>query len=412
MSWLRDSLEGKQAVEALPQTRPTPSWQLGEGGWRLLRALYRSAAAPEEITDVLQRLSTHMALLAGVIVVLALVRFGVLSPNRASVSALPASSLPGDMPIEAVASTTEAPYEEVFTDAVVYAFPPYTDAAQPALYRIQIPHTENAKATLAERPRTWIVTYEVQPGDSVWKIAQKFGLKPQTVEWANGLELNPDLLRVGQKLIIPPVDGVVHVVEAGDTLASIARRYKVKPEDIVAYEPNGLTSVNDALPEQKVLVIPNGIKPFVMPVVRAYTGPVPKGAKVGTGNFGWPTTGKLTSLFGQIVCSPRYGCQPHMGIDIANVPGTPIVAADSGYVAFAGWDRTGYGKLVIINHGNGFVTLYAHMSAIFVQKGQSVAKGQRIGSIGKTGNVTGYHLHFEMRQHGRQRNPLGFLPMP
>lgn len=263
-----------------------------------------------------------------------------------------------------------------------------------------------------DRPRTEITYYEVQEGDTVWGIANKFGLKPETVEWANSLELNPDLLRVGQRLVIPPVDGVIHMVEPGDTLARLARKYKVKPEDIVAYKPNGLKSVDDPLPVGKQLIIPGGIKPFVRPVVRAYSGPIPKGAKRGTGNFVWPATGRLTSLFGQIVCSPMYGCRPHMGIDIANVIGTPVVASDSGYVVFAGWDRTGYGKMVMINHGNGFTTVYAHMSAIFVKKGQSVARGQRIGSIGRTGNVTGSHLHFEIRQHGRQRNPLGFLPRP
>lgn len=297
-------------------------------------------------------------------------------------------------------------------DHVVYAFPAYTDPAENALWRRPVAQTIRANTELPSRLRTWIVTYEVQSGDSVWKIAQKFGLSPKTVEWANGLELNPDLLRVGQKLIIPPVDGVVHVVEEGETLAQIARKYKVKPEDIVGFEPNGLKSVNDPLPADKVLVIPGGVKPRVMPVVTAYNGPIPKSARRGTGNFGWPTSGKITSLFGQIVCSDLLGCKPHKGIDIANVPGTPVVAADSGYVVFAGWDRTGYGKLVVINHGNGFVTLYAHMSAIFVKKGQSVAKGQRIGSIGSTGNVTGPHLHFELRQAGRQRNPIGFLPYP
>ncbi len=294
----------------------------------------------------------------------------------------------------------------------MYAFPAYTDPADKALWRRPVFETIKAENELPARLRTWIVTYEVQEGDSVWKIAQKFGLNPKTVEWANGLELNPDLLRVGQKLIIPPVDGVVHVVEEGETLAQIARRYKVKPQDIVNFEPNGLKSIDEPLPVNKVLIVPGGEKPPIAPVVTVYRGPIPKSARRGTGSFVWPTSGKITSLFNQIVCSRMLGCVPHKALDIANVTGTPVVAADSGYVVFAGWDNTGYGKLVVIDHGNGFVTLYAHMSAIFVRKGQSVAKGQRIGSIGSTGNVTGSHLHFELRYRGIQRNPIGFLPQP
>ncbi len=412
MSWLRESLMGRRAVEALPQTPASPSWQLSSRWWAVLRAWWTSATVPEELSDLAHRLTSHIALLVGIAIVLLLARMGVLSPTQhlpapslsARAEAQPQTSKPAPMAREADFTTPE--------DHTVYAFPAYTDPAENALWRRPVAQTIRAETELPSRLRTWIVTYEVQSGDSVWKIAKKFGLSPKTVEWANGLELNPDLLRVGQKLIIPPVDGVVHVVEEGETLAQIARRYKVKPEDIVGFEPNGLKSVNDPLPADKVLVIPGGIKPFVAPVVTAYSGPIPKNARRGTGNFGWPASGKITSLFGQIVCSTLLGCEPHKGIDIANLPGTPVVASDSGYVVFAGWDKTGYGKLVVINHGNGFVTLYAHMSAIFVKKGQSVAKGQRIGSIGSTGNVTGPHLHFELRQAGRQRNPIGFLPTP
>ena len=413
MNWLGESLKGRRAVEAVPQTT-SPSWRLGGRWWSILRAWWTSASVPEELRDLSQRLSSHIALFVGMGIVLLLARGGVISLNHYGLppfvaeAASTSSSSPEKMAAPLQAPGTDSPhYEEP-----VYAFPAYVDAGDNVLWRRPVAETVSAEAEMPKRLRTWIVTYEVQPGDSVWAIAQKFDLNPKTVEWANGLELNPDLLRVGQKLIIPPVDGVVHVVEPGETLAQIARKYKVKPEDIVNFEPNGLASVNDPLPANKVLIVPGGVKPFVAPVVSVYSGPIPKSARHGTGSFVWPTSGRITSLFNQIVCSKLLGCKPHKGIDIANVPGTPVVAADSGYVMFAGWDNTGYGKMVVINHGNGFVTLYAHMSAIFVRKGQSVAKGQRIGSIGSTGNVSGPHLHFELRQHGIQRNPFGFLPRP
>jgi len=397
MSFLKDSLEGPRAVDALSHGHVGPSWQLSQRWWLWLQEWRLGTPLTAERADALRRLSTHVALLVGILTVIGLARLGVLSPAHTLRPVLPAAPV-----VEAASPPQTGPVSDFpigYAPGGAYPFP------GGALERIQVPYTQ-----ATDRPREQIIRYTVEPGDTVSGIAAKFGLNPKTVEWANGLELNPDLLRVGQELIIPPVDGVVHVVESGDTLATIARRYKVTPEDIVAYAPNGLSSVDQPLQEKQTLIVPGGEKPFVMPVVSAYNGPVPKGAKVGTGNFGWPASGRLTSLFGQIVCSPLLGCKPHMGIDIAGPIGTPVVAADSGYVAFAGWDKTGYGKLVIINHGNGFTTLYAHMSAIFVKKGQSAGKGQRIGSIGKTGNVTGAHLHFEVRQHGRQRNPLGFLP--
>jgi len=268
------------------------------------------------------------------------------------------------------------------------------------LMRAAVPITQ-----IPERPREEITHYVVVPGDTLSSIARKFKISVDTVKWANELELNPDLLRVGQDLIILPVSGVYHVVEEGETLTQIARRYKVKPEVIVNYKANGIKDLNEPLPVDKVLIIPGGEKPWVAPFVSAYSGPIPKAASKGTGRFVWPVTGRITSLFGQLVNG-----RVHKGLDIGALPGTPVVASDSGYVAFAGWDRTGYGNLVIINHGNGYVTYYAHLSRILVQRGDSVAVGQRIGSVGCSGTCTGPHLHFEIRQSNVSRNPIGFLP--
>ncbi len=408
MSWLKDSLDGKKAVDAFPHQPLFPTWSLGERFWQQVRLWLEAAPSSQELVDVSRRLTTHLALLTGVGLVLLLVHMGVFSPSHAAIvpndggeTALTLEKpVPPPPPEPSVVPFAASPAEAV-------PFSSVSSSSTHVLARRPVAHT-----TVVERPRRTIEYYEVQPGDTVWGIAKKFGLKPETVEWANSLELNPDLLRVGQKLVIPPVDGVIHIVEPGDTLSRLARKYKVKPEDIVAYEPNGLKSVDDPLPEGKTLIIPGGIKPFVRPVVRMYSGPVPKNATRGTGAFVWPASGRLTSLFGQIVCSPMYGCRPHMGIDIAGPVGAPVIASDSGYVVYAGWDKTGYGKIVVIDHGNGFTTVYAHLYSILVRKGQNVARGQRIGSIGATGNTTGPHLHFEIRQRGRQRNPLGFLPRP
>ncbi|MCC6454081.1 MAG: peptidoglycan DD-metalloendopeptidase family protein [Caldilineaceae bacterium] len=248
-----------------------------------------------------------------------------------------------------------------------------------------------------------IQLYTVQPGDTVLGIAEKFGLKPESVQWANpGLEANADLIRPGDSLAILPINGALHTITSGDSLMSIANQYKVTVEDIVGYAGNNLTDANTKLTVAAKLVIPNGVKPFINQQAVAYSGgAVPATAKIGGGNFIWPASGSINQRY--------WG--GHGGIDLGAWTGAPVKAADGGYVALAtgGWNA-GYGNHVIIDHGNGFVTLYAHLNSIFVKQGESVAAGQQIGSVGNTGNSTGPHLHFEIRYQGVPRNPLNYLP--
>ncbi|MEA3345895.1 MAG: M23 family metallopeptidase [Chloroflexota bacterium] len=258
-----------------------------------------------------------------------------------------------------------------------------------------VPHT-----IIPDRPRLKVVTYTVQSGDTLLGIAQKFELDADTIMWASGrMEDHPDLLKVGQILTILPVDGVYHTVQEGDTLEGIAKKYKVDVEAIAQCKYNDLKEPYKLTPGQK-LIVPGGEKPYTPRVVHVYTGKVPAEASKGTGVFGWPVSGVITQKF----------WARHKAIDIGAPTGTPIVAADSGYVAIAGWSNVGYGSYIVIDHGNGFQTLYAHLSAILVEVGQSVGKGERIGSVGSTGHSTGPHLHFEVRYRGVQRNPFGYLP--
>jgi murein DD-endopeptidase MepM/ murein hydrolase activator NlpD len=265
-----------------------------------------------------------------------------------------------------------------------------------ALIRAAVPHT-----IIPERSRDEITRYTVQSGDTIFGIAEQFGIAPETIMWANGrLEDNPDLLRVGQELTILPVDGVYHQVGEGDTLETIATTYEVEPAAIVNYSLNELEPDNPQISAGQWLVVPGGTKPFVPRRVVAYSGPIPEDASKGTGVFGWPAAGQITQGFWDL----------HRGIDVGAWKGAPILAADSGYVVAAGWDDSGYGRMVVIDHGNGFQTFYAHLQVYYVEVGDSVAKGEQIAEMGSTGNSSGPHLHFEVRQNGVQRNPFGFLP--
>jgi len=127
---------------------------------------------------------------------------------------------------------------------------------------------------------------------------------------------------------------------------------------------------------------------------------VPAGAKRGSGRFVWPTAGYVTQGY------KRY----HLALDIARAIGTPVKAADNGFVVAAGWGNDGYGNNIVIDHGNGYQTQYAHLNRIYVKVGQAVGKGTEIGQMGSTGRSTGPHLHFEVRKNGVRVNPLSFLP--
>jgi murein DD-endopeptidase MepM/ murein hydrolase activator NlpD len=268
-----------------------------------------------------------------------------------------------------------------------------TDTA--ALVREAVPFT-----LIPERPRLDIVMHTVAAGDTLYALAQKYGLRAETLIWANNMEQNPDLLRLGQKLVILPINAVYHTVAAKDTIESIAKRYKAKPADVIAYKGNSLDPKNPAIKVGQKLLVPGGSKPIPQKLVRIYSGLVPANASKGTGRFVWPASGRITQ-----------GFKPyHRALDVAGWTGAQIKAADSGYVVESGWSDDGYGNYVVIDHRNGFQTLYAHLSRIFVNAGNSVGKGAVIGAMGSSGRSTGPHLHFEVRQRGLQRNPFGYLP--
>jgi murein DD-endopeptidase MepM/ murein hydrolase activator NlpD len=270
------------------------------------------------------------------------------------------------------------------------------DFLDDVLVSAAVPHT-----IIPERAREQVSTYDVQSGDTIYGIAAKFGLDPETVIWSNpDLEKAPDLLSVGQQLNILPVNGVYHQVGEGDTLEGIASTFKADLSAVLNYPLNQLDPDNPVIAPGQWLVVPGGSKPFIPRAVTAYTGPIPEGASSGSGAFAWPTSGTIYQGF----------FPWHPAIDIAAYIGAPILAADSGYVIVSGWSNVGYGYYVVIDHSNGFQTMYAHLNAIYVNVGENVAIGQQIGEMGITGNATGPHLHFEVHQNTVVRNPIGMLP--
>lgn len=283
----------------------------------------------------------------------------------------------------------------------------------PALLIRQVDlHTE-----IPERPRRGIITYTVQSGDTLFGIAEKFKLRPETILWANYdvLQDDPHMLEIGQVLNIPPVDGVLHVVKEGETLEAIAQKYNVSPEAIRNAEWNGLQDGGEPQVGQ-VLIVPGGTRPFAgwTPPRQAYVvvaggKRLPSGAcpsvqvpPLGTGSFIWPVNSHWRSGYDFTAYHP--------GVDFAGRLGDPVYAADAGTVVYAGWSTVGYGNLIVLDHGNGYQTYYAHLSAIFVGCGQQVAKGATIGLVGSTGRSTGPHLHFEIRGPGGFVNPWRALP--
>jgi len=284
--------------------------------------------------------------------------------------------------------------EEAQQPAITKPTVPPLSASFVSLTKFPVPRT-----IIPERPRESIIIYKVEPGDTLYGIAQKFGISGETVIWANQKEDTPDTLSIGQELIILPVSGVYHTVQKGDTVESVAAKYKVEPSAITQFALNNLKPPYTLVAGQKIIV-PGGQKPYIPRRVVAYQGPVPEGAARGTGIFGWPASGMISQKY--------WG--GHRAIDIAASKGSPIYAADSGYVVMAGFSGSGYGNMVVIDHGNGFQTLYAHLDSIAVRLGQSVKKGQKIATMGTSGRTTGPHLHFEIIKGGVQRNPIGILP--
>ncbi len=257
---------------------------------------------------------------------------------------------------------------------------------------------------VSDKPRADILEYIVKDGDTLANIAKTFGVDTDSIMWLNK-GISEKKLKPGTALKIPPVTGVIHIVKSGETIYSVAKRYNVSAQAVVDFPFNEFTNDETfALAIGQQLVVPDGEmpdEPILSPRSNLATTLTPNaGAVSATGSWIWPAAGRITQPF-----------KPwHKGIDIANSAGGAILAADSGTVVVASWlDNTGYGNRVMIDHGNGLKTLYAHMSGFSVVVGQTVKRGDKLGMMGSTGRSTGTHLHFEIRTGSGNMNPLAAL---
>jgi len=287
-------------------------------------------------------------------------------------------------------------------------------------YEIDSIHRQsNIFTTIPDRPVLDVITHTVSVGESIFEIANRYKIKPETVLWANYDQLkdNPDMISLEMVLKIPPVDGVYYQMVDGDTLEKVAAQFDVDPQTVIEYAGNQFELTNPVKNPGDWVMFPGGHREFrqwLIPVIPRGQAGVLKSVygsgacegnyegAYGTGSFVWPA--------GNHMLSGNDYWSGHLGIDIAAGDGAGIFAADSGVVVFAGWATGGYGNMVMIDHGNGYQTLYAHLSYVSTSCGRSVSQGQNIASAGSTGNSTGAHLHFEVRYQGGFINPWYVLP--
>ena len=283
--------------------------------------------------------------------------------------------------------------------------PPVIAATDPVKEPIasmpEIPKIVVASAATVEKPATTATTtavggatptHVVKSGETLSGIATKYKLTIAKLTYLNDIA-NPNMIRPGQTLLLAeePPQPRSHTVHSGENLSYIAANYGVTVPAIV--QINQLKDINQ-LRIGQVLNIPP-----------APTGTIASRSSVSTAGYMWPVIGTISSYFGD-----RYQrVSPHTGIDLAAPRGTDLKASRAGRVESAGW-MGGYGYAVIIDHSEGYKTLYGHASKLLVKAGDRVVQGQVIAKVGSTGNSTGPHLHFEVRVNSKFMDPLKYLP--
>lgn len=282
----------------------------------------------------------------------------------------------------------------------------------------------NAFTFVPDRPRNSVIQYEVQQGDTIFGIAQRFGLTPESIAWANERSIIGGL-RPGRRVNILPIDGVYYQVTNPVTIQEIANRFGVQAFAIIDSEFNDFLSAqpDTQLPSGTWVVVPGGVAESITwsaPVTRTGSNAASGGSgaqiSFGAGEPGHcglvNNPGNTSGWTAPLAAGYRWMrgfTSLHTGVDLAAPTGTPIFAANSGTVIFSGGSNYGYGIAAVLAHGP-FTTVYAHMSQVNVRCGATVSAGQVVGLVGSTGNSSGPHLHFEIRYNDIATDPASTMP--
>lgn len=351
-------------------------------------------------------LKTSLLVVAAIVLAVAVWGIGALIVNGTQ-----AASVPTSTPTTIIQTPLEA--TPAFT----------TDNEEDGVVRLpEVIITPAATEEVVE-DRTDYITYTVVEGDTIFDIAERYGLMAETILWTNWYTLGemPDAIYPGNEVLVPPDDGAMYMWYEGDGLNGVSGYFGVTPETIVNYPLNNLdpSTLGDwSLPNiaaGTMLFVPGGTRPNISWIPargeeisgNSYLGP---GAcsgilygNIGTGAFTWPTTAHYLSGY-------DYTPPVHNGLDFDGDFGSPIYAADSGVVIYSGWSDRGYGNLIVLDHDGGWQTYYAHLlDDTLLPCGSNVVIGELIAYMGSTGNSTGPHLHFEMRLNGNPVNPWLYL---
>jgi murein DD-endopeptidase MepM/ murein hydrolase activator NlpD len=254
--------------------------------------------------------------------------------------------------------------------------------------------------------------YVLKPDDDLATLAVELSRDVDLMACVTPSGIYPlDELRPGQTILVPGPRYLCYTVKQSETVTQIAEAHQVTASSIVEIAWNQLQDLDEPLEPGRRLLIFDGVRPERPPQRDTVTAqptaaptqlaqPPAEWLKYGDGHFVWPIEGEISQGYSR----------SHRGLDIAVNWGTPVVAADNGVVVKSGYSSTGYGGRVIIDHNIDYVTLYAHLAQAFVREGDVVRKGQVIGLVGSTGNSTGPHLHFELRDFGYLIDPRRLLP--
>jgi murein DD-endopeptidase MepM/ murein hydrolase activator NlpD len=277
------------------------------------------------------------------------------------------------------------------------------------------------KTNIPERPRYDSVIYRVTRGDAMLSIADEYKVKPETILYVNKqLEDNPHNLKPGMELTIPPVDGLYYEWKDGDTFETVAEKFSIesqaKAEDIINFPGNKVDLTDPKIEPGTLVMIPGGSRELRNWAADLQTAGRSNNGSTGTSDFGsnscggGPVASGLGWPAGDHTLSGNAYGPGHLGIDISAPEGSPVYAAGNGIVTMAqGGYNYGYGNVIQIDHGNGYVTVYAHLSQINVSLCTPVGGGAVIGLSGNTGNSFGAHLHFEIRIGGTNVNPYDIV---